>query len=719
MGVGELTADEFLRLVPSDAAGSTDAAAAAPRWDRWRSAVGSARRSLRGALLLPMRLARIALAGPAAPAAVPKPPPVRLCPVEPLVPGAPTRAEVSERGAALATALASGRRLVVAAIVDQYTADCLAPECKVVEIRRESWLADLEGSGCDLFLATVAWQEGTAGREGASDGAGAGADAVVEEFSDVLDWCRSNGIPSALWEKGDVGGYRAVAGVAALVDRIFTWDLDAAQRLMADLGHDRVHLLPGAASPRLHSPVPVSQRDRGALLADRLTDGSAQHRRDLEALLAGGSAAGDVEVVHELAPKGAPGPLVPLVTPAIRRLVGRTAGAEQLAREFARHSVVLLASSERSSQTAVDERVFATLMSGTPVVSTYSRGLKELLGGLVPAFDSGEAVGCEVASVIGDRDRTDKLRTMALRTMTADFTYARRLRTIASTLAEVDEPDSRPSVLAVAAVGDPEEADNCAAAAEAQSGVTVGLVAVTDCPEAAAALERRGHRVMTAAEAATATVAEVSGDCRLVAGLAPGDWYGEHYLAGLAAALVVSGVAVATKATRSRWSYGVVAQLEPGSEYERLGDVPVAWSRSAARLEGVGAITVSEVASGISARGLAAVAADRFDYCEAGAGADLAALSAQLPINPGIELGELTLAARELAETWGAGWRPRVIDPACFPVGETRIKGGGRVAAAQVGDRGLLVARQDAKGRAFVPLAGTLPVAQLSRLGRR
>ncbi|MWK37486.1 glycosyltransferase [Actinomadura sp. J1-007] len=90
-------------------------------------------------------------------------------------------------------------------------------------------------------------------------------------IAELAAWCRENGVPSAYWDTG-----AGLADAARELDHVFTVDPGAVAAYRERLGHDRVHVLPFAAQPRLHHPERGAGHGRYPLLYEGEYDESAE-----------------------------------------------------------------------------------------------------------------------------------------------------------------------------------------------------------------------------------------------------------------------------------------------------------------------------------------------------------------------------------------------------------------------------------------------------------
>ena len=70
---------------------------------------------------------------------------------------------------------------------------------------------------------------------------------------ELVQYCRSNGIPTVFWNKEDPPHFDNFLGAAREFDFVFTSDADCVPRYRKALGNDRIYVLPFAAQPRLHN----------------------------------------------------------------------------------------------------------------------------------------------------------------------------------------------------------------------------------------------------------------------------------------------------------------------------------------------------------------------------------------------------------------------------------------------------------------------------------
>jgi Glycosyl transferases group 1/Methyltransferase domain/DUF based on E. rectale Gene description (DUF3880) len=323
-----------------------------------------------------------------------------------------------------------GERLRVAAILDEMSEACFAPECDLVPLGFDTWPEQLDEQRPDLLLVESAWN-GNGGewqyriaRYPRKDLAG------LPALRALLDGCRERGIPTAFWNKEDPVHFERFAEAAALFDHVFTTDARCVERYRALPGVGTVAPLPFAAQPRIHNPAAVVERRSaspcfaGAWYRDRHPD----RRRALEALLDAARPHGlviyDRSFGGEDGAFGFPERFAPHVLGQLPY--------ERILDVYRSHRVFLNANSVVDSPTMCSRRVFELAACDTAILSTPGAALAALLGeGMVVEAGDEQAAAAALERLLGDERARARRTRAARRAVFAAHTYAERLATIA------------------------------------------------------------------------------------------------------------------------------------------------------------------------------------------------------------------------------------------------------------------------------------------------
>ena len=534
---------------------------------------------------------------------------------------------VARRAARLAAAMADGRELTAAAIMDPFTRQAFDAECRIVDLHPESWQQELIEATPDLLFIESAWR---GHRESWFDT----VQHMPRELVEIVGWCRANDVPTVFWNKEDPVYYDRYIKVAGLFDHVFTTDIESVSRYMKALGHQRVHVLPFAAQPLLCNPIQAVDRKPAAIFAGSYYPGFKQRNIDLFAQFEGVGRVMPVEIFDRNL--NSENDIFRWPAPFNDLVVG-TLGADQIDIAYKGYQLALNVNTVTGSQTMLARRAFDLLASGTPTISNYSRSIKVLFGDLLPASNDPDRIEELARQVVEDPDTVDKRRVMGVRHILRNHTYGERWRHVLATVSGVS---SRRPMVRLGLVGLANELADVArwtelAAGQTQAFATLVIVSDDEAVVARCQAEKIDH--LTSAEAADVSVSSVFGEVDAVAHLSPENWYGPHYLEGLLGGLTYSTALATAKVTRFRTSDGEAIVVDPGQEFRRCTSAHVPWSRAMVRAEGLGETRVAELIGGFLPAAFEVVSIDRFDFAEAcpDGQAPGDGLSADLPLRVG------------------------------------------------------------------------------------
>ena len=145
------------------------------------------------------------------------------------------------------------KKLKVAAIMDEFTYNCYAPECELMQVTPDNFKEELEGFKPDFLFIESVWRgKDNLWRFKLHDN--------MEAICALTGYCHENNIPVIFWSKEDPVHFGVFIRTAALADYVFTTDADCIELYKAHLGHTRVYYLPFAAQPAIHNPIEEYER---------------------------------------------------------------------------------------------------------------------------------------------------------------------------------------------------------------------------------------------------------------------------------------------------------------------------------------------------------------------------------------------------------------------------------------------------------------------------
>jgi len=321
---------------------------------------------------------------------------------------------------------ARGLDLHVAAILDDFSWLCFQYECNLLKVTPDRWRDQLAQQKPAFLFVESAWL----GNDGAwQHMVSNSARTPKQPLVDLVEWSKSKGIPTAFWNKEDPIDFEHFLNAARLFDYVFTTDANCVPRYQQALGHDRVHALPFAAQPMIHNPGPTPGARQhevafaGAWYADRHDRRQQDARIILRPAFRHGLHIYDRNFNRpELAERhGWPPEFQPYI-------VGGVSYREMLA-VYKLHKVFLNVNSVVDSPTMFSRRVLELLACGTPVISSYAKGIESLLGpDVVFMSRSEEETAEQLRALLGDDAYRFRAAQKGVHAVMASHTYGHRLR---------------------------------------------------------------------------------------------------------------------------------------------------------------------------------------------------------------------------------------------------------------------------------------------------
>lgn len=271
---------------------------------------------------------------------------------------------------------------------------------------------------------------------------------------DLLSAAAARGVPTVFWNKEDPVHFDTFAPAAAMFDWIFTTDEDCVQRYRNLAGHDRVGALSFAAQPRLHNPIGAAEPRlaRACFAGSWGADNYAERGADIAMLLRPVLDAGLLDIFDRMAAPGSNGARFP--APYDKAVLGARPYGDLLA-EYRRYACFLNVNSVNKSPTMCSRRIFELLACRTPVVSTPSRAIDELLGDTVITVDEPGDARAAVERLVGDPEYGDRVGHLGYRTVMSRHTYGHRVDEILARLG-LGSPARSPRVAVLAATNRPQ-----------------------------------------------------------------------------------------------------------------------------------------------------------------------------------------------------------------------------------------------------------------------
>jgi len=402
------------------------------------------------------------------------------------IPGsAPGNAKVAKQNDALEALVAqfpvpyrrtADRRLALRAvsILDEFSHACFAPELELTPLTRRDWRRQIDESGPQFALLESSWNGNNGEWKFAMTNFNRSRPSALR---DLMDHCRERGLKTVFWNKEDALNYDVFIAFARECDHVFTSDANCLERYRRDLGHDRVQALPFAAQPQIHNPVEAFR----SRLARVCFSGAWYPRRH-------GSRVDDLRMILEVArecdldifdrfadhPEGEKYRFPEEFRPNVRGGLPY----ERMLAAYRAYRAFINVNSVADSPTMFSRRVFELLACGTPVVSTESVGIREMLPDLVDIVTTREEAAERIGALLRDDDHWRKRSHLGYREVMSRHTYRHRLVEMLRAIGVPGGLDEPPLVSVITVTNRPQQIDHVLSTFAAQTHPNRELVLV-------------------------------------------------------------------------------------------------------------------------------------------------------------------------------------------------------------------------------------------------
>ncbi|TNH16619.1 glycosyltransferase [Halomonas sp. BL6] len=415
----------------------------------------------------------------------------------------------------------------VIGVMDEFTTGCFEQDVNLIQPRPDNWYALAEKYKPEFFFIESAWK----GNYGSWQYRVADyANKPGQEIAHICQYAREKGIPTLFWNKEDPVHHQKFMCSAKLVDHIFTTDANMKDSYQAKTGNPNVHALPFAAQPALHKPAPLSGRKPRACFAGSWYGNRHAERGEAMRWLLQAANQHGLDIYDRNHGTG--------IFPFPEEYQSGIKGSlpyKDLCKEYSRYRVFLNVNSVTNSPTMFSRRVFELMACGTPVVSTYAKGIENLFeSDAVWLVDSQEEADKALYTLMTDDVEWRRRSLAGIREVFARHTYAHRLNDIFDRLGIETKMSTNPFIALVSEAHSLSELEALHVFANKQSyrhfklGVVCepGLVQLAGSISKNITLLQRGQK--------TSWLKESHASTSCAGWISPQNQYGEHYLRDLA-----------------------------------------------------------------------------------------------------------------------------------------------------------------------------------------
>lgn len=320
----------------------------------------------------------------------------------------------------------------VVSIMDVFTYNSFAPEVNMYPLDVDKWKSQLLFIQPDLFFIESAWQ----GNNGQWNKKIAYYDEEQHRFiKEVIAYAKQLKIPVIFWNKEDPVHYDKFIETAKLCDFVFTTDIGRVSQYKIDCKHNNVDVLPFAAQPKNNNPVKIQKkRIEKASFAGSYYRHHEERSRDMDILLEACKDRGLViyDRNYEKTSKG----LMPnhQFPDRYKEYIKGTLPFNLIDKSYKGYKFMINVNTVKDSETMFSRRVFEGLISGTPIISTYSLGMNKLFGDIINTSSDIDELKQHMNLLYDDDELYRKYALLGIRKILQHHTYEHRFKKILSSV---------------------------------------------------------------------------------------------------------------------------------------------------------------------------------------------------------------------------------------------------------------------------------------------
>ena len=316
--------------------------------------------------------------------------------------------------------------LNVACILDEFTTECLTYEVNLTKVTQNDWQSQMEGNHIDFLLVESCWRGNDGDWGTLTKGSGGG-----KKLSPLLQYCKKKNIPTVFWNKEDPPHYEKFGAIARLFDVAITTDINMVKRYKADFGID-VYPLSFGAQPKIHNPSAVISKLDKAVFAGSYYGDKPQRCADFNDIMSQLEVA---QVDYDIFDRNYYRGIDKFAFPnRYQSHILGTLPPEDIWKVHKGYKYQVNMNTVQDSATMFARRVYESLASGTPVITNYSVGVRELFGDLVIMPTEHLSVSEQLMQLEASPSIYNEIARLGVRRVMREHTYGHRIQQICKLL---------------------------------------------------------------------------------------------------------------------------------------------------------------------------------------------------------------------------------------------------------------------------------------------
>ncbi len=316
----------------------------------------------------------------------------------------------------------------MACILDEFSMTCFEQEVNLITFNKGNWQEILSENIPDVLFVESAWRgnygtwENMIARYNNQD---------KSPLINLLNWCKQNSIPTVFWNKEDPIHFDRFIDTAKLFDYIYTTDANMIENYQKASGHKNVFSLPFSAEPNFHNPIKIQERRNekicfaGSFYANR----HEERKRDMENILDIAAKFG-LDIFDRNYEKNAKGTTHFSFPERFNENIVGSLKYDEIDKAYKGYKFMLNVNSVKYSPTMFSRRVFEGLASGTPIISSYSEGVKKIFKDIVLISENQQELESNINKLMNDEGYYRQKSLEGIREVYLHHTYKHRIQYI-------------------------------------------------------------------------------------------------------------------------------------------------------------------------------------------------------------------------------------------------------------------------------------------------
>jgi len=314
-------------------------------------------------------------------------------------------------------------RPTMMAVMDEFTTGCFEHEVCLIQPRPDNWLALIKTYKPDLVFIESAWK---GNYESWQYRVADYSNKPGDEIEQMSQYCKQKNIPIIFWNKEDPVHHQKFMCSAKLATHIFTTDANMIESYKKNTNCKKVFSLPFAAQPTLHKPKSLRNRiNKSCFAGSWYGNRHAERGEAMKWLLEAANVYG-LDIFDRNFGTG--------IFPFPEQYKDGIKGSlpyKELCNEYSKYRVFLNVNSVTNSPTMFSRRVFELMASGTPIVSTYAKGIEEIFDtDAVWLVHTKEEALHAIKTLMVDDQEWRRRSLLGIREVFSKHTYSHRLNYI-------------------------------------------------------------------------------------------------------------------------------------------------------------------------------------------------------------------------------------------------------------------------------------------------